>query len=173
MGYNFPAECFQCASNRFCHMWWSIVMKKKLLCVASFIFSSSKWFKLANCCINRLPQVLTPHTSMKCGFQITDGHYSSYEWSLPTVKMVHSTLETLSWEALYPIQLTHQTWFLPITACLHQWVTHLLNSALAHRKIFKNGSINGSQQKRKIFTSMVFINCPKDGKMYKKQWSTL
>ena len=28
----------------------------------------------------------------------------------------------------------------------------------------KNGSMNGSQQKRKIFTYVVFTNCPKDGK---------
>jgi len=25
----------------------------------------------------------------------------------------------------YPMRLTHQTWLLPITTCLHRWVTHL------------------------------------------------
>jgi hypothetical protein len=25
--HGFPAECFQCAVNQLCHMWWNIVMK--------------------------------------------------------------------------------------------------------------------------------------------------
>ena len=33
----------------------------------------------------------------------------------------------------------------------------------------KNGSMNGSQQKRKIFSCVVFTNFPEDGKMYNKQ----
>ena len=64
----------------------------------------------------------------------------------------------------YPMRLTHQTWLLPITTCLHRWVTHLLSSTLVRTKMWKNGSMNGSQQKGKIFTGVVSTNCPKDEK---------
>ena len=37
----------------------------------------------------------------------------------------------------YPMRLTHQTWLLPITTCLHRWVTHLLSSALVRTKMWK------------------------------------
>jgi len=36
---------------------------------------------------------------------------------------------------LYPMRLTHQTCLLPITTCLHRWVTHLLSSALVCTKM--------------------------------------
>ena len=64
----------------------------------------------------------------------------------------------------YPMRLTHQTWLLPTIICLHRWVTHLLSSALIRTKMWENGSMNGSWQKGKIFTDVVFTNCPKDGK---------
>jgi len=67
-------------------------------------------------------------------------------------------------EKFYPMQLTYQTWLLPITICLYRWVTHLLNSALVHMKMWKNGSMNSSRQKGKIFTGVISTNCPKDGK---------
>ena len=63
----------------------------------------------------------------------------------------------------YPMRLTHQTWLLPITTCLHQWVTHLLSSVLVRTKMWENDS-NGSRQKGKIFTGVVSTNCSKDGK---------
>jgi len=49
-------------------------------------------------------------------------------------KPVRDTLEALSWEIL-PHAATHQTWLLPITTCLHRWVTHLLNNALVRTKM--------------------------------------
>ena len=63
----------------------------------------------------------------------------------------------------YPMRLTHQTWLLPITTCLHRW-SHLLSSALVRTKMWKNDSMNGSRQKEKIFTSVISTNCPKDEK---------
>ena len=62
----------------------------------------------------------------------------------------------------YPMWLTYQTWLLPIITCLHRWVTCW--AALWFAKMWKNGSMNGSWQKGKIFTDVVFTNCPKDGK---------
>ena len=39
--------------------------------------------------------------------------------------------------------------------------THLLTSALVRTKMWKNSSMNGSQQRGKIFTGVVFTNCRK------------
>ena len=47
----------------------------------------------------------------------------------------------------YLVRLTLQTLLLPITICLHRWVTHLTSSVLVRTKIWKNGS----QQKGKLF----------------------
>ena len=71
----------------------------------------------------------------------------------------------------YPLRLTHQTWLLPITSCLHRRVIHLLTSVSVRTKMWKNGSMKVSQQRGKIFTGVVFTNCPKNRKMYKKRWS--
>ena len=38
-----------------------------------------------------------------------------------------------------------------------------LSSALVRTMMWKNGSMNGSQQKGTIFTDVVFTNCTKDG----------
>ena len=70
-------------------------------------------------------------------------------------------------------RLLHQTWLLPITTSFHWYVTYLLSSASVRTKMWKNGSTNGSQQKGKIFTGVVFTNCLKDGKTYNKWWSIL
>ena len=40
--------------------------------------------------------------------------------------------------------------------------TYLLSNPLVHTKMWKNSSMNDSQQKGKIFTSVIFTNCPKD-----------
>ena len=79
-----------------------------------------------------------------------------------TAKPVRNTKHSAG--KFYPMRLTHQTWLLLITTCLHRWVTHLLSSALVRTKMWKNGSMNGSRQKGKIFTGVVSTNCPKDGK---------
>ena len=50
----------------------------------------------------------------------------------------------------------------------------LAEQSFSSHEGIKNCSMNGLGQKWKIFTGLVFINCPKDGeKMLNKQWSIL
>ena len=73
----------------------------------------------------------------------------------------------------YSAQLIHQISILLITTYLHRWVTHLSSGALIRTKMWKNGSVNGSQQKGKVFTGVIFTNCQKIEKMYNKRRSIL
>ena len=81
-----------------------------------------------------------------------------------TAKPIRDTLETLSWEVLPPCGLPTRlgSFRLPLV-CIDDF-THLLSSALVRTNMWKNGLMNGSQQKRKIFIVVVlFTSFPKDG----------
>ncbi|KAG5317803.1 MOS1T transposase, partial [Pseudoatta argentina] len=82
---------------------------------------------------------------------------------LYTAKPVRDTLEALSWKVL-----AHATYSPDLTPSDY----HLFASmgyALAEQcfgsyEDVKNGSMNGSRQKKKILTGVVSTNYPKDGK---------
>jgi len=81
-----------------------------------------------------------------------------------TAKPIRGTLEALSWEVL--LHAAYSRDLAPSDYHLHRWITHLLSNALVRtiRRCEKNDSMNGSRQKRKIFTGVESTNCPKDGK---------
>jgi len=72
-------------------------------------------------------------------------------------------LEALSWEVLphaaYSPELAPSDYHLLAS------MSHVLaEQRFGSYEDVKNGSMNGSRQKGKIFTGVVFTNCPKDGK---------
>ena len=72
---------------------------------------------------------------------------------------VQGTSEALGWEVL-PHDAAYSPDLAPSDYRLFtsMGVTHLLSSVLVRMKMWKNGSVNGSQEKRKIFTVVVFTN---------------
>ena len=77
-----------------------------------------------------------------------------------TAKPIRAMLEALDWE-----DLPHAAYLPDLgPSDYHQFTsTHLPTSALIRTKMWKNGSKSDSQQKGKIFTGVVFTNCPKGG----------
>ena len=68
----------------------------------------------------------------------------------------------------YPVR------FLPITACLHRWVTtHLLSSASVRTKMWKNGSMDCSQQVEDFYSHGIHKLPESCRKVYDKRWSIL
>ena len=60
----------------------------------------------------------------------------------------------------YPVRFTRQIWLLRITTCFHRWITYLLSSALFPTKMWKNGSLNVSQQMGKEFYCRGILKLP-------------
>ena len=72
------------------------------------------------------------------------------------------TLEALSWEVL--LRAAYSPDLAPSDYHLFSSMGHALaDQRFGSYEDVKNGSTNGSQQKGKIFTSVVFTKCPKDG----------
>ena len=66
-------------------------------------------------------------------------------------------------EKFYPVRFTRRTWLLPITTRLHRWLHAVDELRFGSYEDVKKWSTNGSQQRGKIFTGVVFTNRPKDG----------
>ena len=80
----------------------------------------------------------------------TQSHFPSWQCSITYGKTGSLTHYKHSAEKFNPLQLTHQTWLLLNITYSHQWITYLLSSALVHTKMWKYGSMDGSQQREKI-----------------------
>ena len=79
-----------------------------------------------------------------------------------TTKPVRNTLEALSWEVLP--HAAYSPDLAPSDYHLFASMNHAFAEQRFGTKMWKNGSMNGSRQKGKIFTGVVSTNCPKDGK---------
>ena len=89
-----------------------------------------------------------------------------------TVKSVRDTSEALSWEVL------PRAAYSPDLAPSDYHLFASIGHALAEKRFgsyedVKKWLMNISQQRRKIFTDVVFTNCPKTGKMNNKRWNIL
>jgi len=100
-------------------------------------------------------------TRIKKTKEATQGHFDNAPSH--TAKSVRDMLEALSWEVLF-----HAAYSPDLAPSDYSFAS--MSHALAEQRFgsyedVKKCSMNGSQQKGKIFISGVeFTNCPKDGK---------
>ena len=97
--------------------------------------------------------------------QTTQSHFSSWYCSITYDKIgsgyVGCTHDQLGSSVPCYLLTRLGSFRLPLVGSLGRWVTHLLSSASVRTNMWKSGSVNGLQQKGKIFTDAVFTKYPK------------